>query len=127
MNYVTVEDIKIKDEDFEVVDNSIYEEENTLGIIPLKDQDEFENSENKPLKIQKLQERKPKPHGCSQCDERFRKKSNLLRHVQRVHEGKVYEGKMEQKKIYKCSICSSSFTRNMILTNHMTTVHNIDY
>ena len=52
MNYVTVEDIKIKDEDFEVVDNSIYEEENTLGIIPLKDQDEFENSENKPLKIQ---------------------------------------------------------------------------
>ena len=127
MAYVSVEDNDIKDEDFDVIDNSIYDEvisTNTLDIIPLKDQDEFENSENKPLKIQ---ERKPKPHGCSQCDERFRKKSNLLRHVQRVHEGKVYEGKMEQKKIYKCSICSSSFTRNMILTNHMTTVHNIDY
>ena len=122
MNYVTVEGIDIKNEDFDCVDNSIYEEEisaDTLDSKPLlKDQDEFENSENKPLKIQ---ERKPKPHSCSQCGERFRKKSNLLGHMRRIHEGKT------KKKIYKCSICSSTFTRNMSLTNHMATIHNIDY
>ena len=127
MNYVTVEGIDIKNEDFDCVDNSIYEEEisaDTLDSKPLlKDQDEFENSENKPLKIQ---ERKPKPHSCSQCGERFRKKSNLLRHVQRVHEGKEKK-EIDFQKIYKCSICSSSFTRNIILTDHMTTVHNIEY
>ena len=121
MAYVSVEDNDIKDEDFDVIDNSIYDEvisTNTLDIIPLKDQDEFENSENKPLKIQ---ERKPKPHGCPECDKRFRKKSNLLGHMRRIHEGKM------KKKIYKCSICSSTFTRNMSLTNHMATIHNIDY
>ena len=124
MAYVSVEDNDIKDEDFDVIDNSIYDEvisTNTLDIIPLKDQDEFENSENKPLKIQKIQERKPKPHGCPECDKRFRKKSNLLGHMRRIHEGKM------KKKIYKCSICSSTFTRNMSLTNHMATIHNIDY
>merc|ERR550532_2275370 len=103
MNCVTVEGIDIKNEDFDGVDNSIYAEEisaNTLDNKPLKDQDKFENSENKPLKIQ---ERKPKPHGCSQCGERYRKKSNLMRHVQRVHEGKEKK-EIDFQKIYKCSI-----------------------
>ena len=124
MAYVSVEDNDIKDEDFDVIDSSIYDEAistNTLDIIPLKDQDEFENSENKPLKVQEIQERKPKPHCCPECDKRFRKKSNLLGHMRRIHEGKM------KKKIYKCSICSSTFTRNMSLTNHMATIHNIDY
>ena len=124
MNYVSVEDINIKDEDFDVVDDSIHDKEisaNIIDNISLKDQDEFENHENKPLKIQEITEKKSKPHGCSQCDKRFRKKSNLLGHIRRIHEGKM------KQKIFNCSICSSTFTRNMSLTNHMTNIHNIDY
>ncbi|KAF2838888.1 hypothetical protein M501DRAFT_923282, partial [Patellaria atrata CBS 101060] len=44
----------------------------------------------------------PKLHRCEDCDRRFKRKLDLVRHIESVH---------KMTKNYSCSMCSNSFAR----------------
>ena len=52
---------------------------------------------------------------CEFCDSKFRRKSNMIRHILHVHTKKENE--------FKCSQCGSSYPRKDTLTRHVKSCH----
>lgn len=46
-----------------------------------------------------IQLTKTKWHYCSECDERFKYRSNLDKHMRKEHHSKIYARKKEQKNV----------------------------
>jgi uncharacterized C2H2 Zn-finger protein len=59
-------------------------------------------------------ETKIRPFDCEKCDQKFRRRGHLLRHIQTVH---------EQLKSFKCETCQSTFTQKRNFVNHQLKVH----
>ena len=77
--------------------------------IDLENTNENEETDEKPFS-----QEGEKPHACTSCDKRFKKKDNLDRHISNVHEG---------SRPNVCIICGQSFAQKSVLITHFQTVH----
>merc|ERR1712242_529201 len=74
------------------------------------------------LTSHKVRVHKLLPYKCNLCLESYAKKSVLVEHLSKFHEGEKIE--IRSKKFpFRCSICEVSFSKNDLLKSHRETAH----